>query len=190
MNNIHLGLLPVHLLLITTWCLTIITSRMMLPFTSKRIFGKQIKVSSYGKPWSVHRPSILSWVCQDCKKNTILSWRKWTSQNARQVQRLEKVKNRSFLACLKEKKTCRKKPLWTDQGNIGCCSFSFPQWLEVGFVFVFVFDWKLGLGLWCNLSCHSTVRVCQGFKWQTYFLSHAMLYFENIEECNEVIVFS
>jgi len=59
-----------------------------------------------------------------------------------------------------------------------------------GFVFVFVFDWKLGLGLCCNLLCHSTVRVCQRFKWQTFFLSHAILYFENIEECNVVIVSS
>ena len=29
-------------------------------------------------------------------------------QNARQVQRLEKVKNRSFLVCLNGKNTCRK----------------------------------------------------------------------------------
>lgn len=93
-----------------------------------------------------------------------------------------KSKNRSFLACFKKKKTCRKKTSLYRPGKHRVLQFYFPTPTGSWVVFVFVFDWKLGLGLCCNLLCHSTVRVCQRFKWQTFFLSHAILYFENIEE--------
>jgi len=66
----------------------------------------------------------------------------------------ESQKIEVFLHVSRKKKTCRKKPLWTDQGNIGSCSFTFPHRLEVGSC---LYLFLTGSWVWvCVVICYVT----------------------------------